>query len=70
MSALDDDRTNLFEVRDVILALEIALEALRKVMEGRGPEQREQFVFQIGFARGRLQRVCDRIYPAKQDDEA
>lgn len=58
-----DDKLNLDDVRDVSVALEIALEALRKAMEGHGPAHRDQFTFQIGFAVGRLGRVQARIYP-------
>jgi hypothetical protein len=27
------------------------------------------FAFKVGFARGRLGCVCDRIYPAKKEEE-
>ena len=63
----EDDRINLDDVRDVRSALEIALEALRKSMEGLGPVWREQFIFQIGFAIGRLSRVQSRIYPVREE---
>ena len=66
----DDDKANLDDVRDVYGSLEIALEALRKAMEGRGPEHRDQFHFQIGFAVGRLGRVQARIYPMREDPNA
>ena len=69
-SDLDEDKLNLDDVRDVRSALEIALEALRKSMEGHGPEHREQFIFQIGFAIGRLGRVQARIYPAEEKPHA
>jgi hypothetical protein len=65
-----DDKANLDDVRDVRAALEIALEALRKAMEGKGSDNRDQFTFQIGFAVGRLGRVQARIYPAREDPHA
>lgn len=66
----DEDRLNLDDVRDVAASLEIALEALRKSMEGHGPDHRDQFTFQIGFAIGRLGRVQARIYPVKEGPHA
>ena len=66
----DDDRQNLFDLHAVAQAIEIAQEALRKVMEGAGREEREQFLFQIGFAYGRLGRVCNRVYEAKEAEDA
>ena len=69
MNANDNDKKNLDDVRDVRAALEIALTALRKVMEGHEGENREQFTFQIGFAIGRLGRVQARIYP-REDPHA
>ena len=64
------DRQNLDDLRDIVASLEIALEALRKDMEGLGVDYREQFTFQIGYAVGRLGRVQARIYPAKEDPHA
>jgi hypothetical protein len=67
----EDDQQSIIDINHVIAALEIALEALRKATEGQGGGQREQFVFQIGFARGRLSRVSERIYrPETGDDQA
>jgi hypothetical protein len=66
----EDDKQNLDDVRDVRVSLEIALEALRKAMEGQGGENRDQFTFQIGFAVGRLGRVQARIYPMREDPNA
>ena len=66
----DNDRQNLDDLRDIVTSLEIALEALRKDMEGLGVDYREQFTFQIGYAVGRLGRVQARIYPAKEDPHA
>ena len=57
----DDDRKILFDLRDIVASLEIALEALRKDMEGLGADHREQFTFQIGYAVGKLGRVQARI---------
>ena len=62
----NDNRKNLFDLHDIVASLEMALEALRKDMEGRGPEHREQFAFQIGYAIGRLGRVQASIDPAKE----
>ena len=64
----EDDKANLDDVRDVRVALEIALEALRKAMEGLDGN-RDQFTFQIGFAVGRLGRVQARI-TMKEDPHA
>ena len=61
----NDNRKNLDDLRDIVTSLEIALEALRKDMEGLGGDHREQFSFQIGFAVGRLGRVQARIYPGE-----
>ena len=69
MTAAQHDKANLDDVRDVRASLEIALEALRKAMEGQGSENRDQFTFQIGFAIGRLGRVQARIYP-REDPNA
>ena len=58
-----EDRQNRADVQTVRQALEIAEEALRRAMEGGPPRDREEFAFQIGFARGRLTRVSERIDP-------
>jgi hypothetical protein len=63
-----DNRQNLFDLHHIVASLEIALEALRKDMEGLGADQRDQFTFQIGYAVGRLSRVQERIY--KEDPHA
>jgi hypothetical protein len=64
------DRQNLDDLRDIVASLEIALEALRKDMEGLGVDYRDQFTFQIGYAVGRLGRVQARIDPAKENPHA
>jgi hypothetical protein len=67
-----DDQQNLADLKEARAALEMADEALRKAVEGQGQGQREMFVFHVGWARGRLSRVTDRIYrpslPANDDD--
>ena len=50
-----DDVENLNDLGDVVRALTEAVGALRA-------GKREMFVFQVGFARGRLSRVSERIY--------
>lgn len=62
----DDDQRNLEELTQVIMALADACAALKKAMEGSGRTERELFTWKVAFAYGRLSRVCDRIYPAKQ----
>jgi hypothetical protein len=52
------------DVEDALRALEDALRALEA-------GDKEQFVFEIGFARGRLSRVSERIYgPETSDGQA
>jgi hypothetical protein len=58
----EDDRANLDDVTGAIQALEEAQDALLAAMTGKGPAEREKFVFKVGFARGRLSRVSSRIY--------
>jgi hypothetical protein len=65
-----DDRDNLDDLRDARSSLKIALTALRRAMEGReGEENREQFIFQIGFAVGRLECIRDR-FSSQEDPNA
>jgi hypothetical protein len=64
----NDGRKTLFDLHDIVASLEIALEALRKDMEGLGGDHRDQFAFQIGYAVGRLGRVRERI--AEEDPHA
>lgn len=58
----EDDRLNFSDLSEIAAAVEEAQKALRMAMEGRGRDAREQFMFHVGFARGRLSRVSDRIY--------
>lgn len=63
----DDDQQNLADLHQVELAVIEAQEALKRAMVGHGPKARELFAFKVGFARDRLLRVVNRIYPAKDD---
>ena len=63
MSRSADDVENLNDLGDVVKALTEAVDALR---DGN----REMFVFHVGFARGRLSRVSDRIYKGGEFGEA
>ena len=62
----EDDKQNLDDMREAERALIEARHALTKAMVGQGSHHREAFLFHLGFARGRLSRVCDRVYPAKE----
>jgi hypothetical protein len=66
---LSDDVENLNDIGDVVEALTAAVEALKAARAGLYPSGREQFIFQIGFARGRLSRVSERIYKAGEFGE-
>jgi hypothetical protein len=58
----EDDTMNLADLKDVEAALIEAHQALTRAMVGLGgPGERETFVFKVGFARGRLSRVSERI---------
>jgi hypothetical protein len=59
---MDDDLQNLSDITYVQEALYEALKALRKAMTD-DDRAREMFAYQLGFARGRLAEVCDRVYP-------
>ena len=61
-AAAIDDKANLDDMREIERALIEARQALIKAMAGLGRGERESFIFHIGFARGRLSRICDRIY--------
>ena len=63
----DDDKANLADLHRIEQAVLEAQEALKRAMVGHGPKARELFAFKVGFARGRLMRVVNRIYPAKDD---
>ena len=56
-----NDRQNLEDLQDVAEAIEEALEASQAVLAGGSQAERERLVFYVGFARGRLTRVSDRI---------
>jgi hypothetical protein len=65
MTEDENDELNLADLEEVEAALIEARQALVRAMmaplvPGRG--EREKFVFKVGFARGRLERVADRIY--------
>jgi hypothetical protein len=66
------DRENLADLQDVIEALKEAEQALEAVIDGVGRGEREKFVFKVGFARGRLSLVTDRIYrgPETPNDDS
>ena len=57
----EDDKANLADLHQVKRAVLEAEDALKSAMVGQGPRQREQFVFSVGFARGRLSRIWERI---------
>jgi hypothetical protein len=62
MTQSDDDRQNLADLKDIEAALIEAHQALTRAMVGfGGAGERERFVFEVGFARGRLGRVVERI---------
>jgi hypothetical protein len=57
-----DDKQSLDDLHQVERAVIEARHALTKAMVGHGPRERESFIFNIGFARGRLSRIAERIY--------
>jgi hypothetical protein len=59
-----EDEANLADLKDAEAALIEAHQALTRAMVGLGggAADREKFIFKVGFARGRLSRVSDRIY--------
>ena len=63
----EDDKQNLADLHQVELAVKEAQEALKSAIVGHGRPARELFLFKVGFARGRLSRVVNRVYPAKDD---
>jgi hypothetical protein len=68
-----DDFEDMQDVQEAIDALHEALAALKAAgRAGAGRAERERFVFKIGFARGRLSRVSERIYagPETSDGQA
>lgn len=59
----DDDRLNLEDLEAAERALIEARQALVRIEAGIGaPGDRQTFVFQTGFARGKLARVTERVY--------
>jgi hypothetical protein len=63
MSGEADDHANLEALKDIEAALIEARQALVRAISGLDPvANRERFIFRIGFARGRLSRVSDRIH--------
>lgn len=63
MNKRERDRLNIADLEDAIKAVEAALEAIQA-------GEHEKFVFQVGFARGRLSRLSARIYEAGEFGEA
>ena len=57
-----DDKQSLDDLHQVERAVIEARHALTKAMVGHGSRERESFIFNIGFARGRLQHIAERIY--------
>ena len=60
--AMNEDELNLADLKDIEEALIEAHQALMRAMVGLGAGERERFIFKVGFARGRLERVTERIY--------
>jgi hypothetical protein len=60
--AMNEDELNLADLKDIEEALIEAHQALMRAMVGLGAGERERFIFKVGFARGRLERVTKRIY--------
>jgi hypothetical protein len=56
-----DDRLNLDDLAEVQKAVTEAMTALKAAMDGQGPAERERLLWNVGFARGRLSRIYDRI---------
>ena len=59
-----DDKQSLDDLHQVERAVIEARHALTRAMVGHGPRERESFIFNIGFARGRLARIAERIFCA------
>ena len=69
-----DDKASLDDLHQVERAVIEARHALTRAMVGHGPRERESFIFNIGFARGRLSRIAERAFagmepPPVNDDE-
>jgi hypothetical protein len=56
-----DDKQTLDDLHQIERALIEARHALTRAMVGHGPRERESFIFNIGFAKGRLARIAERI---------
>ena len=71
-----DDKQTLDDLHQIERAVIEARQALTRAMVGHGQRERESFIFNIGFARGRLQHIVERIYlhgvepPPPVNDEA
>jgi hypothetical protein len=71
MTQREDDEANLEDLKEIEAALLLAHQAVARGLAGRGREgDRETFVYHVGFARGRLSRVSDRIYQGGKFGEA
>jgi hypothetical protein len=57
-----DDKQTLDDLHQIERAVIEARHALTRAMVGHGQRERESFIFNIGFARGRLSRIAERIY--------
>jgi hypothetical protein len=57
-----DDKKNLDDLQSAIEALRKAKTALQFSMVHHGPKSRAAFLFEVGFARGRLGRIAERVY--------
>ena len=68
-----DDKAQLADLHRAIEALKKAESALQFALAHHGPKSREAFIFNVGFARGRLSRITSRIYgeavPPLPEDE-
>ena len=61
-----DDKQSLDDLHQIERAVIEARHALTRAMVGHGQRERESFIFNIGFAKGRLQRIAERIYAAME----
>lgn len=60
-----DDKATLDDLKDVERAMIEASQALTRAMVGLGPREREAFIFHVGSAKRRLERISDRIHGAQ-----
>jgi hypothetical protein len=56
-----NDAENLVDLKSAIEALKKAQTALEFSLVHYGPKSRDAFIFNVGFARGRLSRIASRI---------